>query len=64
MSIKSISVVSKKENLEFARTILDVFFIKQERSGPRIDPWGTPQLIFSLLVLRELISVVCVRFDK
>ena len=51
MSIKSISVISKKENLEFARTIVDVFFIKQERSGPRIDPWGTPQLIFSLLVL-------------
>ena len=51
MSIKSISVVSKKENSEFAQIILDVFFIKQERSAPRIDPWGTPQLIFSLLVL-------------
>ena len=51
MRIKSISVTSKKENLEFARTILDVLFITQERSGRRIDPWGTPQLIFSLLVL-------------
>ena len=42
MSIKSVSVVSKKEKLEFARTILDVIYIKQEEKG-------TPQLIFSLL---------------
>ena len=50
MSIKSVSVVSKKETLEFARTILDVIYIKQgEKWTYRIDPWGTAQLIFSLL---------------
>ena len=30
MSIKTVSVVSKKEKLEFVRTILDVIYIKQE----------------------------------
>ena len=49
MSIKSISVITKKEKLEFGRTILDVIYIKQEEKWPRTEPWGTPQLIFSLL---------------
>ena len=48
MSIKTVSVVSKKKKLEFVRTILDVIYIKQENQ-PRTDPWGTPQWIFSLL---------------
>ena len=30
MSIKSVSVISKKEKLEFAGTILDVIYVEQE----------------------------------
>ena len=30
MSINGVSVVSKKEKLKFARTILDVIYIKQD----------------------------------
>ena len=32
MSIESVSAVSKKEKLEFARTMLDVIYIKQEET--------------------------------
>ena len=31
MSINSVSVVVKKEKLEFARTTLDAIYIKQEK---------------------------------
>ena len=39
----SLNLCEQKGKLEFARTILDVIYIKQEKK------WGTPQLIFSLL---------------
>ena len=37
---------------------------KRNNNGPSVDPWGTPQIISTILDEIPLTSVSCVRFER
>ena len=58
-----VSSANRTDKKEFDTVAKSLLYIKNNK-GPRINPWGTPQVIFTFVDFIELYATYCDLFAK